>query len=173
MMGVQQIRVVERLALTFIDRPGVAVAEPGKLGGRPGDLPAGYTGRGVRPGRELPRARVDAGDDPRIAVVDVPLLVGVSELHPVADGELRCAMLGFERHVRAGQLALGRAMPRAQLGKQPAALDAGELPVVPGQHHLGPGALGFRHRLPGHPAVQHGRRPPPAPSAGPVPSGRS
>ncbi len=33
---------------------------------------------------------------------------------------------------------LGRAVPLPQLGKQPAALDAGQLPVVARQHQLGP-----------------------------------
>ena len=39
---------------------------------------------------------------------------------------------------------LRRAMPGAQFGEQPAALDAAKLTIVAGQHHLGPGPLRLR-----------------------------
>ena len=52
---------------------------------------------------------------------------------------------------------LGRPVRLAQLGEQPAPLDAGELPVVAGKDHLGPGAPGLGQQLAGHAAVQHRR----------------
>ena len=48
-------------------------------------------------------------------------------------------------------------MPLAQLGEQPAALDAGELPVVAGEDHLGPGPPRLGQQLAGDAAVQHRR----------------
>ena len=54
----------------------------------------------------------------------------------------------------AGDLAdFRRAVPLAQLGEQPAALDAGELAVIAGEDHLGAGLLRFRQQLAGDPAV--------------------
>jgi hypothetical protein len=54
----------------------------------------------------------------------------------------------------AGDLAdFRRAVPLAQLGEQPAALDAGELAVIAGEDHLRPGLLRFRQQLAGDQAV--------------------
>ena len=49
------------------------------------------------------------------------------------------------------------AVPLPQFGEQPAALDAGELPIVAGQDQLCPRLPGFGQQLAGHPGVEHRR----------------
>jgi hypothetical protein len=48
-------------------------------------------------------------------------------------------------------------VPLSELAEQAATLDRGQLPVVPGQHQLGPAPPRFHQQLAADPAVQHRR----------------
>ena len=123
--------------------------EPLELTREPADFPARRTRRSVQPRRDLPGARVDAGDHPRVAVVDVPPLVGVGELHPVPDREVCGTVLRLELDVRTAQLA-ALAPHLAQLRVDPRHVCVGVREHKPARHRV-------RQRV-GLPAF-HQRRP--------------
>ena len=105
-LGVIEIRPVQGLPLPLVDRPRIAVPEALELGGGPGHLPPSPAG-GVQPRGDLAGQAIEAGDGAGVAVVDVPPLVGVGELHPVADRERRLPVLRVELDIGAGQRAAG------------------------------------------------------------------
>ena len=106
----QQVGVVERLALAFVDRAGITVPEAGKLGGRPHHLP-GLRARAVEPRPDYARVGVDAGDRAGIAIIDLGRSQRVAELYSVADRESGVAMLRREAVILAEFAPLAAARP--------------------------------------------------------------
>src|SRR4051812_49292766 len=96
MMRVQQISLVERLALAFVDRAGIAVTEADKLRCRPHHLAGLGAGRGVETRSDHARGRINRSDRAGIAVINPRRFQRVGELHAVADREIRRTVLRLE-----------------------------------------------------------------------------
>src|SRR5271154_2635359 len=91
MCGMIEIGLVDRAALAFVNRAGIAV---------PKILEHGRIEREQRAvfaveANDDP-APLDAADDAGIAVIDVEALVGAGELNPVALGKIMLSVLGLE-----------------------------------------------------------------------------
>src|SRR3954470_9809564 len=96
MMRVEQVGLVKRLALTLVDRSGVAVPDTRKLGCRPDHLARRRARRSIEASTDQARGAVDRRDCAGVAVVNARAFQGVGELHTVADGERVDAMRRVE-----------------------------------------------------------------------------
>jgi hypothetical protein len=138
MLGVVEIGVVQGLALPLVDRPGVTMPEARERGSRPR-----HRAPAVERRSELSGAAVDTGDRADIAVVDPRPLVGVGELHRIADRKVRRPVLGLEPLLRASEFAALAPHP-AQFGMQHV-----DIAVGVGEHKARCGRLHCRVQLPG------------------------